>query len=276
MELWILSHEPQFRSIAFFGILLIMAIAEIVFPRRKLTQKKTIRWFNNLTLVVTNTLVLRFLMPVLAVQAAGYVAERGWGLLNQVHLPAGVGLISALLLLDLAIYLQHVMVHALPLLWRLHRMHHADLDFDVTNGARFHPLEILLSMLIKLMVVVLLGPSPLAVICFEVILNGTAMFNHANLKLPLRLDAFLRLWVVTPDMHRVHHSSAKVETNSNYGFSSPWWDYLFGTYRAQPALGHQEMQIGIDQFRFERELWLDKMLTQPFRGQSGIYPINRG
>jgi sterol desaturase/sphingolipid hydroxylase (fatty acid hydroxylase superfamily) len=179
------------------------------------------------------------------------------------------------ILLDLAIYLQHVMVHAVPVLWRLHRMHHADLDFDVTTGARFHPVEILLSMVIKMAVVVALGAPAVAVLIFEVALNATAMFNHGNVRLPLALDAVVRLFVVTPDMHRVHHSVTPRETNSNFGFNLPWWDRLFGTYRAQPAAGHEAMIIGIEQFRTPRDLWLDRMLIQPLLGDTGDYPITR-
>jgi sterol desaturase/sphingolipid hydroxylase (fatty acid hydroxylase superfamily) len=177
--------------------------------------------------------------------------------------------------LDLVIYLQHVLFHAVPALWRLHRMHHADLDFDVTTGLRFHPIEIVLSMGIKLAVVAVLGPPAAAVLVFEVILNGTAMFNHSNIRIPLGLDRILRWVVVTPDMHRVHHSVVPQETNSNFGFNLPWWDRLFGTYRAQPAEGHDGMTIGIELFRARRDLWLDRMLIQPLLGKVGNYPINR-
>ena len=180
-----------------------------------------------------------------------------------------------MVLFDLAIYLQHVMVHAVPALWRLHRMHHSDLDFDVTTGARFHPVEILLSMAIKLALVAALGPPAIAVLIFEVALNGSSMFNHANLRLPGALDRCLRWIVVTPDMHRVHHSIVPFETNSNFGFCLPWWDRLFGTYRDQPGAGHVGMTIGIEEFRDPREQRLDRMLTQPVRGAAGTYPINR-
>jgi sterol desaturase/sphingolipid hydroxylase (fatty acid hydroxylase superfamily) len=183
--------------------------------------------------------------------------------------------IATVVVLDLFIYLQHVMFHAVPALWRLHRMHHADLDFDVTTGARFHPIEIVLSMLIKLAAVVVLGAPPVAVLIFEVVLNATAMFNHGNLRLPLAVDRVLRLFVVTPDMHRVHHSIVPAETNSNFGFNLPWWDRLLGTYRAQPAAGHVVMTIGLDDFREASDQRLDRMLIQPFRGSPGNYPINR-
>ena len=179
------------------------------------------------------------------------------------------------MLLDLAIYLQHVLFHAVPVLWRLHRMHHADLDIDVTTGLRFHPVEILLSMAIKLMVVVALGTPALAVLLFEVLLNATSIFNHANLRLPGWLDGALRLVVVTPDMHRVHHSVTPRETNSNFGFNFALWDRLFGTYHAQPAAGHEGMAIGIEQFRDPGELRLDRMLTQPLRDDDRAYPLGR-
>ncbi|MDN3721932.1 sterol desaturase family protein [Roseibium salinum] len=180
-----------------------------------------------------------------------------------------------MLALDLAIYLQHVMFHAVPALWRLHRMHHADLEFDVTTGLRFHPVEILLSMGIKLGVVMALGPPAVAVLVFEVLLNGTSMFNHSNVRIPAAIDRVLRLFVVTPDMHRVHHSIHPNETNSNFGFNLPWWDRLLGTYRPQPREGHETMTIGIEEFRTRRDLWLDRMLVQPLVGRANHYPINR-
>ena len=182
-------------------------------------------------------------------------------------------MVASVVILDLAIYLQHVLFHAVPALWRLHRMHHADLEFDVTTGVRFHPIEIMLSMLIKLAVVGALGAPPLSVLIFEVLLNATSMFNHGNVRIPLAIDRVLRWLVVTPDMHRVHHSILARETNSNFGFNLPWWDRLFGTYRAQPAAGHEAMTIGIEQFRDPRELRLDRMLLQPFRGDAGRYPL---
>ena len=215
------------------------------------------------------------LIPLLAVGVAGLAEARGWGLFNNLGLPAVLAVVASVILLDLAIYLQHVMFHAVPALWRLHRMHHADLDFDVTTGARFHPIEILLSMGLKMAVVAALGVPVLAVLIFEVLLNATSMFNHANVRIPPALDRLLRWFVVTPDMHRVHHSIRREETNSNFGFNLPWWDRLLGTYRAQPAAGHTDMTIGIEAFREAREQWLDRMLAQPFRGGAGAYPINR-
>jgi sterol desaturase/sphingolipid hydroxylase (fatty acid hydroxylase superfamily) len=199
--------------------------------------------------------------------------KRDWGLLNHLMVAPPIKIVATVVLLDAAIYLQHVMFHAVPTLWRVHRMHHADLDFDVTTGARFHPIEVVLSMLIKFGVVAALGTSALGVLIFEVLLNATSMFNHSNVRIPVWLDRYLRLLVVTPDMHRVHHSIVVDETNSNFGFNLPWWDCLLGTYRDQPAAGHDRMTIGIDRFRDARELWLDRMLLQPFRGPASGYAI---
>lgn len=265
----ILANEPTIRLAAFLGVLAAMALWEVVAPRRRREIPRVIRWTNNFALVVLDTVILRLSFPILAVGLAVTAEERGWGLLNTLDLPVGIAIIVAMLALDLAIYLQHVMFHAVPGLWRLHRMHHADLDFDATTGLRFHPVEILISMGIKLGVVAALGPPAIAVLLFEVILNATALFNHANIDLPRPLDRWLRWIVVTPDMHRVHHSVDPRETNSNFGFNLPWWDRLLGTYVAQPAKGHEGMDVGIDQFRSRRELWLDRMLLQPFRGRAG-------
>jgi sterol desaturase/sphingolipid hydroxylase (fatty acid hydroxylase superfamily) len=252
-----------------------MAGWELLAPRRPLHESKAVRWVSNLGLVVVDTLLLRLLFPVLAVGMATLAAQEGWGLLNRTALPAWLAFVLAVVMLDGVIYLQHVMFHAVPALWRLHRMHHTDLDFDTTTGLRFHPIEILLSMGIKLAAVTVLGPPPGAVLVFEVLLNGTALFNHGNIRLPLALDRWLRLLVVTPDMHRVHHSIYPGETNSNFGFNLPWWDRLLGTYRAQPRDGHDGMTIGIEQFRDPRELWLHRLLVQPFRGSASGYAITR-
>ena len=262
----ILSAEPAIRLAAFLGVLAVMAIWEVAAPRRRREIPRVIRWSNNVALVVLDTAILRLTFPILAVGLATMAEEHGWGLFNTIDVPAWVALAASMLLLDLAIYLQHVMFHAVPTLWRLHRMHHADLDFDATTGLRFHPVEILVSMGIKLAVVMAMGPPAIAVLLFEVILNATALFNHANIDLPRPVDRWLRWIVVTPDMHRVHHSVDPRETNSNYGFNLPWWDRLLGTYVAQPAKGHEGMAIGIEQFRTRRDLWLDRMLIQPVRG----------
>jgi sterol desaturase/sphingolipid hydroxylase (fatty acid hydroxylase superfamily) len=271
----IFAAEPQLRLGVFLGVLAIMALWELLAPRRRRNIPRVIRWSNNLALVVIDTIVLRLTFPILAVGLAVMAQERGWGLFNFIDAPAWVAVLASVIILDLVIYLQHVMFHAVPALWRLHRMHHADLDFDVTTGLRFHPIEIVLSMGIKLAMVLVLGPPAVAVLIFEVLLNATAMFNHSNVRLPLVVDRVLRLVMVTPDMHRVHHSILPEETNSNFGFNLPWWDRLLGTYKAQPAAGHDAMTIGIEQFRTPRDQWLDRMLVQPIKGPVSGYPINR-
>ena len=276
LESVILAHEPAIRLGFFAGILAVMAAWEVAAPRRALTVSKTLRWTNNLALVFLNSLVLRLLFPAAAVGMAAFAVERGWGLFNTFPVPPWLAVVGSVILLDLVIYLQHVMVHAIPVLWRLHRVHHADLDFDVTTGARFHTLEILLSMVIKFAAIAVLGPPVVAVVIFEVLLNATAMFNHGNVRIPRRVDRVLRWFVVTPDMHRVHHSVEDDETNSNFGFNLPWWDRLFGTYRDQPRAGHEGMTIGIHGYRETRwATWLPGMLALPFIGRITGYVINR-
>ncbi len=271
----ITEYEKIIRLSFFLGIFLLMALWELIAPRRQLIIPKLLRWGNNLALVVLNTLVLRLLFPAAAVGMATFANQQGWGLFNYYETPLLIAAILSVVIMDAIIYLQHVMVHAVPALWRLHRVHHADPDFDVTTGSRFHPLEIILSMLIKFAVIVVLGPPVVAVIVFEILLNATAMFNHSNVRLNLTLDKYLRLFVVTPDMHRVHHSVEADETNSNFGFNLPWWDRLFGTYRAQPRAGHEKMAIGIHQYnRPEQVSWLPKMLLLPFIGKITEYTIN--
>ena len=269
----LLIFAQYIRLVAFCGIFAVMALWELIGPRRKQTVGRTWRWPNNLGVVLVDTVLVRILFPTTAVGLALVANERGIGLLNVVSVPPSIGVVVSVILLDLAIYFQHVLFHAVPMLWRLHRMHHADLDIDVSTGLRFHPIEILLSMLIKLTVVIALGAPAVAVLVFEMLLNATSMFNHSNVRLPLGFDRLLRWFVVTPDMHRVHHSVLTRETNSNFGFNLPWWDRLFGTYRAQPAAGHETMTIGIEQFRDPRELGLDRMLLQPFRSDAGPYPL---
>ena len=275
MDELILDNEPVIRLGFFAGVLVLVVLWEALLPRRARRFSRWLRWPSNFAIVAVNTVILRLLFPLAAVGMALLAQDRGWGLFNAFEVPAALAVVASVVALDLVIYLQHVMVHAVPVLWRLHRMHHADLDFDVTTGARFHPLEIVLSMLIKLAALALLGAPAVAVVIFEVLLNATAMFNHGNLRIPEPVDRVLRLFVVTPDMHRVHHSAVPSETNSNFGFNLPWWDRLLGTYQAQPAAGHEDMTIGIEQFREAGDLRLDRMLVQPFRGQVGDYPINR-
>ncbi len=260
-----MASEPFIRVAFFLGVFVVVAAWEAMAPRRERQLPRRARWPANLGIVALNTALVRLLLPTTAVAFALLGEQRGWGLLNNLDLPHWLAIVLAVVALDLAIYLQHVLFHAVPLLWRLHRMHHADLDIDVTTGARFHPIEIATSMVLKLAAIAALGAPAEAVLIFEILLNATAMFNHANLRLPAGLDRGLRWIVVTPDMHRVHHSIVRQETNSNFGFNLPWWDRLFGTYRAQPAAGHEAMTIGIEQFRSPGEQRFDRMLTQPFR-----------
>jgi sterol desaturase/sphingolipid hydroxylase (fatty acid hydroxylase superfamily) len=272
----ILSHETAIRLGFFFGVFVLVALWEAVAPRRPTIVGRWARWPSNLGIVALNTALVRLLLPTTAVALALVGEREGWGLLHHVALPGWLALTLAVIALDLVVYLQHVMVHAVPALWRLHRVHHADLHFDVTTGARFHPIEILLSMLIKLAAILVIGPSPEAVVVFEVLLNATALFNHGNVRLPAAVDRWLRWVVVTPDMHRVHHSVEDDETNSNFGFNLPWWDRLFGTYCDQPRGGHEGMTIGIRGWRDPRQVdRLTGMLALPFLGKVTDYAINR-
>jgi sterol desaturase/sphingolipid hydroxylase (fatty acid hydroxylase superfamily) len=273
----VFPYESAVRLGCFAGVLALMATWEVLAPRWRLTTGRApFRWASNLGLVALDTVAVRLVAPLGAVGAAMLAHDHGWRLFNNVALPEWTAVILSVAALDFVIYLQHVLFHAVPVLWRLHMVHHADLDFDVTTGVRFHVLEILLSMGIKMGAVVLLGASALAVLIFEVVLNATSMFSHGNVRLPLWLDRLLRLVVVTPDMHRVHHSIHARETNSNFGFNLPWWDYLLGTYRDQPAEGHEGMTVGLSQFRDERRVErLHWMLLLPFFGRVGDYPLNR-
>jgi sterol desaturase/sphingolipid hydroxylase (fatty acid hydroxylase superfamily) len=271
----LLAHETALRLAAFFGVLALMAAWELAAPRRVLAASKSARWTANLGVVVLDTIIVRLLFPTAAVGLALYAEAHGWGLFNAYPVPAWAALAASVVALDLAIYLQHVLFHAVPALWRLHRMHHADLDFDVTTGARFHPLEIVLSMLIKFAAISALGAPAAAVLVFEILLNATSMFNHGNVRIPGRLDRVLRKLVVTPDMHRVHHSIEREETDSNFGFNLSLWDRLFGTYRAQPRAGHEAMTIGIREFRDPEDCArLGGMLAIPFRGAQNTSPIS--
>ncbi|WP_296493126.1 sterol desaturase family protein [Rhodoferax sp.] len=275
-EQFVLSNEPVIRMGFFVGVFVLVALWELVAPQRPLTASKALRWSSNLGLVILNTVLLRLMFPLAAVGMAAFGAANGWGLLNHFNVPFWLAVPLAVIAMDFVIWLQHVMVHAVPVLWRLHRVHHADPDYDLTTGARFHPLEIMLSMLIKIATIAVLGPPVLAVLIFEVVLNAAAMFNHGNIRLPVGLDHALRWVIVTPDMHRVHHSVEEDETNSNFGFNLPWWDRLFGTYREQPRAGQLGMTIGIHGHNDPREVArLDGMLLMPFRGEVQGYAINR-
>jgi sterol desaturase/sphingolipid hydroxylase (fatty acid hydroxylase superfamily) len=271
---FIITNEVPIRLGFFFGVFALMAIWEMLAPKRILTFSKTYRWANNLGLVFFNSFILRFLFPGAAIGVAVFVNEKGWGLLSYYKLPFTVSVIIGLIAMDFIIYFQHVMVHAIPILWRLHIVHHTDLDYDVTTGARFHTIEIILSMLIKFASIVVLGCPVIVVLVFEVILNALSMFNHGNVGLPKALDSFLRWFVVTPDMHRVHHSIEADETNSNFGFNLSWWDRLFGTYRNQPRGGHEDMTIGIHKFREPKQVVsITGMLRLPFDRKIGNYTL---
>jgi sterol desaturase/sphingolipid hydroxylase (fatty acid hydroxylase superfamily) len=280
-----LDSETRIRLGAFICVFVAMALWEILAPRRPLALGRSWRWPNNIGVAVLNAILQRALLPAAAVAVAAAAELEHWGLFNNLPpwfdawLPGAAIvpslILSSVILLDLVIYLQHVMFHAVPALWRVHRMHHADLDIDVTTGARFHPLEIIISVVIKIATVAAIGPPPQAVVIFEVVLNATSMFNHSNVRLPAGADRVLRWLLVTPDMHRVHHSVIRAETNSNFGFNLSWWDRALGTYRAQPERGHLGMTIGLDEFRDPIELRLDRMLLQPWRGEAGVYPIGR-
>jgi sterol desaturase/sphingolipid hydroxylase (fatty acid hydroxylase superfamily) len=259
---WLLTHQDTIRLLAFLGLLAGMMVWELAAPDRRSDIPRLIRWGNNIALVVVDALVLRIALPVLAVGAAVWAQGAGVGLLNMVALPGWLAIVLALVILDLVIWAQHVAFHKLPVLWRLHRMHHADPHLDATSGLRFHPVEVLLSMVLKIGVVIAIGAPPVAVLLFEVILNGASIFNHANIRLPRGVERPLRWLLVTPEMHRIHHSDKRVEADSNYGFSVPWWDRLFGTYRAEPGPGHR---FGIGAHGSTRDQWLDRLLVQPFR-----------
>ena len=261
----LLQMEPTLRLSAFVGVFAVMALLEAWFPRRDRRIGRRIRWPSNLGIVVLDTIVGRIVLPMAPVAFAVWVSGQGAGLLPWLGLQGVAAIVVGVVVFDLLIYLQHVMFHAVPMLWRVHRMHHADTDYDVTTGLRFHPVEIVLSLPIKLNAIAAFGPPPGAVLLFEVILNGMARFNHANVRLPLGLDRVLRLGLVTPDMHRVHHAVHACEMHTNFGFNLSVWDRLFGTYRDQPADGHEAMDIGLPVFRDLREAWLDRMLTLPFR-----------
>ncbi len=261
--------ELLVRFGVFLSVFATMVVWEYARPRRLLTQPRRKRWVTNLGLTFLNMILVRITVGGAAYAAAVFATERGIGVLHWMTLPPWAAVVVTLLVLDFAVYLQHVMVHAVPVLWRLHRVHHADLGFDATTGLRFHPIEIFLSLGLKVAVVVLLGAVPWAVVAFEVILNASSVFNHGNVAMPESIDHWLRWAIVTPDMHRIHHSTRVVETNSNFGFSVSWWDRLCGTYRAQPARGQLGMEIGLSDYR--TSLNLGQLLLLPFQGSAGPY-----
>lgn len=275
MTEFVVENEWLIRLAFFSGIFLIIGFVELLVPRRSLTTSKKSRWFTNIGIVLINTVLLRIFLPAGAVGISIWIGHLGWGIFNLILWPFWSEVVLTVIFLDLVVYIQHVMFHALPVLWRLHMMHHADMDFDLTTGTRFHPIEILISMGIKAGAITLLGAPAIGVLIFEILLNGVAMFNHGNFFIPLGIDRVLRLLMVTPDMHRVHHSVFPFETNSNFGFNLPWWDRLLGTYRPQPTKGHEQMTIGLNQFRDPSLLTLPRMMALPFVGITGNYPIGR-
>ena len=270
-----MASEWMVRLGVFSGVFAIMALWEVAAARRTLTHGRGRRWPNNLGLLLVDVAVLRLTIPGLAIAVAVAGESNGWGLMPYLGLPGPLAFVVAILLLDLAIYFQHVMFHAVPTLWRLHRVHHSDVDVDITTGTRFHPIEIVISMGIKAAAVAAIGASPMAVLVFEVLLNASSMFNHANVSVPQRLEALVRRVVVTPDMHRIHHSIVYNESSSNFGFNLSWWDRLFGTYRKHSLAGQDAMVLGVDAFREARDLRLDRLLIQPLLDTPGGYAINR-
>lgn len=266
MQEFVASHESTIRLAAFASLFALFALTEIFRPRRRLRVSKTNRWFTNIAIVIIDSALVRLLFPAAAVGLALWAQTQGIGLFNVVEVPIWIAALVSIVVLDFAVWLSHVLSHKVPLFWRFHRMHHSDRDFDVTTAIRFHPIEIIVSMGWKVAWVLILGAPAFAVIIFEILLNGTAMFNHSNTKLPLWGDRILRWVVVTPDMHRVHHSVHMVETDSNYGFNLPWWDRLFGTYVDQPRDGHEEMKIGLQEWQDDRPVGLGWSLRVPFLG----------
>jgi sterol desaturase/sphingolipid hydroxylase (fatty acid hydroxylase superfamily) len=269
------NSEIIVRLSFYFSALTLLAVCELVLPRRALTESKAVRWYSNIGIAAFNSIIVSVVFPLMPLTLAVIATDRGWGIFNLYDVAPELSIIISVIILDLAIYIQHILVHAVPVLWRFHRMHHADQDFDVTTGVRFHPVEIVFSILIKMAVIVLVGIPFVAVLIFEVLLNATSMFNHANIKLPMGFESFIRKFLVTPDMHRVHHSVLPSETNANFGFNLPWWDHLFGTYQAQPRYGHEKMDIGIEIFRSQHDLHFHRMLVQPFARDKLELSINR-
>ncbi len=274
LETFLLGHESVIRFGFFLGTFALMALWEVLAPLRMPGTSKAVRWPNHVMLAAMNIGLVRVLFPLAAVALAVYAGERGIGLFNIIPIPYLLAFVGSLLALDLAIYLFHLLFHAVPALWRVHRVHHADLDIDVSTGVRFHPIQMMLSVSIKSIVILLLGPPALSVLTFEVLSHAITLFNHGNVRIPAALDRVLRWFVVTPDMHRIHHSIHIAETDSNFGFVLPWWDRMFGTYRAEPAGGQVRMVVGIESFRTDRDLWLDRLVLNPVVDERGSQPMS--
>jgi sterol desaturase/sphingolipid hydroxylase (fatty acid hydroxylase superfamily) len=269
------AQEPLIRVGTFLAVFVVMALWEVLAPRRLCEVRRLRRWPHNLALLLVDVLLVRIVVPGAAIAVAVMGETQGWGLFNSVNFPSWLAVAIAILFLDLVIYFQHVTFHAVPVLWRLHRVHHSDTELDVTTGTRFHPIEILISTAFKCAAVAAIGAPPVAVFIFELLLNATAVFNHSNANIPSPVDRFLRWFVVTPDMHRVHHSISYNESSSNFGFNTPWWDRILGTYRAQPRDGHEGMVLGVDAFRAVEDCRIERLLVQPILNTPGRYPINR-
>ena len=263
---FVTNNELAVRLLSFLLVLMTFIFMERIFPKRLIKLRK-IRWLNNFSLVAFNSLILRIVAFSIAIDAATFASSHNIGLFNIIETNIVATVIMSIILLDLAIYWQHRLMHIIPLFWRLHQVHHSDIEYDISTGLRFHPVEIILSYLFKYLLVLLIGAPMVAIIIFEIILNATAMFNHSNLKIPLKVDKILRLFIVTPDMHRVHHSINRQETDRNYGFNIPLWDYIFKSYTAQPKDGHQNMLIGVDKFRSSKQQQFLQLLTQPIRNE---------
>ncbi len=265
IDQFVSTNEASIRLVVFIVLFSIFALSEWLKPRRPLTAPKTTRWFTNWTIVVLDSLVVRLIFPIVAVGTAVWAKSNGYGLLNMFDVPFVIAAFFAFFFLDFSIWFSHLASHKVPMFWRIHRMHHSDVDIDVSTALRFHPIEIALSLLFKMAIVVVLGAPAISVILFEIVLNGGAMFNHSNTKLPLWLDRYLRWFIVTPDMHRVHHSIIHNETDSNYGFNFSFWDRMFGTYVDQPSKGHDDMTIGLPEWQDKKPTRLDWSLMVPFR-----------
>jgi sterol desaturase/sphingolipid hydroxylase (fatty acid hydroxylase superfamily) len=265
MNSFITDSESTLRLTVFLSVFLLLALLELIIPRRKLTMPKARRWTVNIGISFFNTALIRLVVPLAGVAAAEFAQQRNWGVFNLLDLPPLLGILIFLLLFDLAIYFQHRLFHLVPLFWRLHRMHHTDMDYDVTTGNRFHPASILLSSLIKLGLVLVMGPLSVAIVLAEILLNATSMFNHSNISVPVAADRVLRMVIVTPDMHRIHHSVDEFEHNKNFGFNFPWWDRLFGTYLEQPRLSQEQMEIGIRGFQDRESAGFLSLLMQPLK-----------
>lgn len=264
-HLYTMPSEPVLRALIFLSVFGLLALAEGIAPFRAASRRS--RWPGNLGLFALGIVAARIVLPLGAVGFAAWLAGTGTGLFNLIQAPVWLAVAISVVLLDLAIYAQHVLFHKIPALWRLHRVHHADTEMDATTGIRFHPLEIVVSLAIKLGAITLTGAPPLAVFLFEVLLNAGALFTHANLRLPAGWEERLRLFFVTPGMHRVHHSWERIDTDSNYGFNLSLWDRLFRTYRPEPVPGEADIVFGIETFRAPRERQIDALLTQPFRSE---------